>query len=170
MARKTIASVMLAVAAVTGVIHGGFSVYWGLGGEFLVGTLGSDLVELWEENAVLLLPVGLLKIVAALLPMVLVTAWFPTWPWWLRRLLRTVSWLGAVSLVVWGGVNTVVGNLVLSGVIEPGDGYDRDGMMGHAWYWDPMFLIWGAALAAGLWLSRRITEPSAHASRRSSRT
>lgn len=29
------------------------------------------------------------------------------------------------------GVNTVTGNLVLSGIVEPAGSYDHDGMVGH---------------------------------------
>lgn len=141
------------VAAVAGVIHGAFSLYWGFGGSWLVDTLGEDLVEQWEKHPALLLPVGAVKIIAALLPLLLLRpAGQPVvWP----RLLRAVSWAGAVLLILWGGVNTVTGNLVLSGVVEPDDGYDHDGMVGHAWLWDPLFLIWGVALVLGLSLSRR---------------
>ena len=53
-------------------------------------------------------------------------------------------------LILWGGVNTVTGNLVLSGTVEPDGGYDHDGMVGHAWLWDPLFFIWGVALVVGL--------------------
>ncbi|MGO1553452.1 MAG: DUF3995 domain-containing protein, partial [Candidatus Corynebacterium faecigallinarum] len=73
----------------------------------------------------------------------------------LRRIIRGISWAGSALLIVWGGVNTVTGNLVLSGLVEPDGGYDREGMIGHAWLWDPLFLVWGVALAAGLWFSRR---------------
>ena len=57
-------------------------------------------------------------------------------------------------LVAWGGLNTVVGNLVLAGAIVPDGGFDRPGMVGHAFLWDPLFLAWGLALAVGLWGSR----------------
>ena len=63
---------------------------------------------------------------------------------------RGCRWVGAAVLIVWGGLNTVVGNLVLTGVIRPGSGYDRAGMIGHAWLWDPLFLAWGIALVMGL--------------------
>lgn len=53
-------------------------------------------------------------------------------------------------LVLWGGLNTVVGNLVLAGLLQPADGYDYPGMLGHAYLWDPLFLLWGLALVAGL--------------------
>lgn len=47
-----------------------------------------------------------------------------------------------------------MGNLVLAGVIRPESGFDRAGMIGHAYLWDPLFLAWGAALALGLIASR----------------
>lgn len=145
----------LVTAAVVGTLHGLVSLYWGAGGEWLVGTLGDDLVELWRRHSVLLVPVGLVKILAALVPLLLLTrvtggrrrrA--------LRRVLRGVSWAGAAVLVAWGVLNTVAGNLVLAGAVVPDGGYDREGMIGHAWLWDPMFLLWGVALAVGLWSGR----------------
>ncbi len=142
-------------AAVAGVIHGAFSIYWGFGGTWLVETLGDDLVELWEDHSLLLVPVGLFKVAAALIPLLLLTPQDGRLPTLLRGIIRGVSWAGGALLIVWGGINTVTGNLVLSGILEPDGGYDRDGMIGHAWLWDPLFLIWGVALVLGLWRSRR---------------
>lgn len=133
----------LSVAAVVGVVHGAFSIYWGFGGSWLIGTLGENLVEMWREHAVLLLPVGAVKIIAALVPLLLLSHRAMTW-------LRMLCWAGAVVLILWGGINTVTGNLVLAGVVTPDGGYDREGMIGHAWLWDPLFLVWGVALAVGL--------------------
>lgn len=65
-----------------------------------------------------------------------------------------MCWLGAALLLAWGGVNTVVGNLVLGGVITSTDGFDQAGMIGHAYLWDPLFLAWGIALVGGLITSR----------------
>jgi len=39
------------------------------------------------------------------------------------------------------GANTVVAALVLAGGIDPDGGYDRRAMIGHAFLWDPLFLI-----------------------------
>ncbi|MEY8567275.1 DUF3995 domain-containing protein [Corynebacteriaceae bacterium 7-707] len=145
----------LVTAAVVGTLHGLVSLYWGAGGEWLVGTLGEELVDLWRRHAVLLVPVGLVKILAALAPLLLLTRVTGGGRRRvLRRALRGVSWAGAAVLVAWGGLNTVTGNLVLGGVVVPDGGYDREGMIGHAWLWDPMFLLWGVALAAGLWGGR----------------
>ncbi|GAB3570421.1 hypothetical protein GCM10027344_36100 [Spelaeicoccus albus] len=93
----------------------------------------------------LLFFVGGLKFVAALGPVML--AYFG-WP--ARKFTRVVCWIGALVLIVWGGLNTITGNLVLAGVISPEHGYDRAGMIGHAYLWDPLFLVWGITLVVGL--------------------
>ena len=41
--------------------------------------------------------------------------------------------LGALVLVIWEGLNTVVANLVLADIIQPTSGFDRPGMVGHAY-------------------------------------
>lgn len=41
---------------------------------------------------------------------------------------------------------------VIAGVIQPEGGYDADAMMGRAYLWDPLFVLWGA-LVLSLWLS-----------------
>lgn len=61
-----------------------------------------------------------------------------------------MCWLGAALLVLRGGVNAVVGNLVIGATITSTDGFDREGMIGHAYLWDPPFLAWGIGLVAGL--------------------
>ncbi len=139
----------LRVAAVLGLAHAGFTLYWATGGTFLVWSLGTGLRESFAGREWLLVPIGLVKVVAAVAPALLARSGWPA-----RRLTRAVSWVGALVLVVWGGLNTVVGNLVLAGVIRPDGGYDRPGMIGHAWLWDPLFLAWGVALAVGLVGSR----------------
>lgn len=141
------ASAALTAAAVLGLAHGAFSLYWGAGGDALSGTLGDRMTGTFADLRWALLPVGLVKIGFALLPSAT----------WARgrvvRPARAVSWLGSAVLIVWGGVNTVIGNSVLSGMIEVEGGYDRDGMIGHAWLWDPMFLAWGLLLVAALLLT-----------------
>lgn len=56
---------------------------------------------------------------------------------------RGVCWVTADVLVVWGGLNTVIGNAVLFGLVHPSGGYDRPDLVGHARLWDPVFLVWG---------------------------
>ena len=137
------------VAAVLGGVHAAFSLYWAAGGRWLVATLGDRLLEQFADMVWVLVPVGLVKAAVAVVPLLLDRH---GWPW--RRPTRAVCWVGAGVLIAWGGINTVVGQLVLTGVVSPEGGYDRLGMIGHAWLWDPLFLVWGLALAAGMALSR----------------
>jgi len=137
--------VAFTTAAAAGLFHAAFSLYWSAGGTALTWSLGDDLVASFQGREWLLAPIGLLKLVAAIAPLVLLRM---TWP--APRLTRGLCGLGGLILVVWGGANTLMGNLVLAGVIHPARGFDRLGMIGHAWLWDPLFLIWGAAVVAGL--------------------
>lgn len=140
------------LAAVLGAIHAGFSLFWSMGGTWLVWSLGSALQARFQGWEWVLAPIGLAKLVAALAPILMARAGWPA-----RPLTRSACWSGAVVLIAWGGVNTVVGNLVLAAVIQPQSGYDRPGMIGHAFLWDPLFLCWGTALAVGLFVSRNRT-------------
>ena len=146
----TIGRMALWTAAAAGTVHGLFSLYWAMGGGWLLESLGADLIETFADSRWLLLPVGLAKIFAGLLPLML-----ERWGWPASHLSRSACWIGAIVLVLWGGANTIVGNLVLMGVITPEGGYDGPGMVGHAWLWDPLFLLWGASLMLALALSRQ---------------
>lgn len=137
-------------AAVLGTIHAVFSIYWAAGGTWLVWSLGSSLLATFEGREWFLFPVGVVKLIAAASPLLLAR-----WGWPGRRTTRAACWLGAGVLIIWGGVNAVVGNLVLAGVIQPEAGYDRPGMVGHAYLWDPLFLAWGVAVALGMFRSQR---------------
>jgi Protein of unknown function (DUF3995) len=133
------------VAAALGMVHAAFSLYWAAGGTLLVWSLGDDLVESFRGREWLLAPIGVVKLFVAVAPLALAR-----WAWPARVATRPACWLGALVLVVWGGLNTFVGNLVLAGVIQPASGFDRSGMIGHAYLWDPLFLAWGVALTIGL--------------------
>jgi Protein of unknown function (DUF3995) len=101
-------------------------------------------------TALVLAASGVAKLVAAITPVLLEYGFIPA-----RRLVRALSWVGGIGLILYGGVITATGALVLSGFIEPEGGYDRAAMIGHALLWDPLFLLWGAALAGWLMLTRR---------------
>src|SRR5699024_7803161 len=147
---NTIGRMALLTAAAAGTVHGLFSLYWAVGGDWLLESLGADLIETFADSRWLLLPVGLAKIFAGVLPLL-----WARWAWPVPRLSRSACWVGAFVLVLWGGANTIVGNLVLMGVITVEGGYDGPGMVGHAWLWDPLFLLWGASLVLALSLTRQ---------------
>lgn len=136
-----------AIAAGCGLVHAAVSAYWAAGGTALLATLGATILGAVGDRTWLLWPVAAIKALVAVPPLVFEhTGWPP--------LTRALGWLAGAVLVLWGGVNTVTGNLVLSGILSPAGGYDRDAMIGHAWLWDPIFLIWGLALLTGLWCTR----------------
>lgn len=138
-------SAPLVLAAVAGIVHGAFSLYWAADGDWLLATVGQRMIEEFADARWLLVPVGLVKVTAALAPAMLAATGWP-----LRRLSRLVCWAGATVLLAWGGAGMVIAPLVLAGAIDGGDGFDRMGMIGHAWLWDPLFVLWGAALVVGL--------------------
>lgn len=142
------------LAACAGIVHAGFSLYWASGGIWLLDTLGQ-----WAERAgtngglltsIALTAIGMLKLGAALAPVLAECRNGPRPPRWYRIL----AWTGATGLIFYGGANTVIAVLVLNGVIRPDGGYDRAAMVGHATLWDPLFLMWGLLLSTGLVLTR----------------
>ncbi|MDQ2745130.1 MAG: DUF3995 domain-containing protein [Chloroflexota bacterium] len=137
-----------------GTVHAGFSLYWAVGGQWLLATVGQWAVQLSAdarlEAGLLLGVVAVGKLLAATIP---VGVAYGLFPW--RRLWRAASWAGGMVLVAYGGVNTIAGAAVLAGVIRPADGYDVSAMTGHAWLWDPLFFVWGTALVLSLWYSRQ---------------
>ena len=142
------------LACMAGTAHAGFSLYWALGGKWLLATVGQWAVQLSVEapleGGLVLGMVAAGKLLAATIPVVLT---YERMPW--HRFWRTVSWAGGLLLVVYGGVNTLVSGAVLGGVIRPEGGYELDAMIGHALLWDPLFFLCGTALVLSLWCSRR---------------
>lgn len=142
------------LAGAAGTVHAGFSLYWAFGGQWLLATVGRWAVELSVEApleaGLMLGAVAVGKLLAAIIPVGVAYGRVP-WP----RFWRMVSWAGGLLLVVYGAVNTVVSGAVLAGMIRPAGGYDVDAMIGHAWLWDPLFFVWGAALVLSLWYSRK---------------
>jgi hypothetical protein len=140
-------------AAAAGTIHAGFSLYWAFGGRWLLPTVGQWAMAYAREAPVaaglLLIIVAAVKCAVAILP-VLASRRKHDRPWaW-----RSLAWLAAIVLTGYGAVNSVVAWLVLGGVLRPEGGFDRQSMIGHAYLWDPLFLVWGLLLGAGLLAGR----------------
>ena len=158
MHRESVARAAVGVACGAGLLHAASSLYWALGGSWLLDTVGEWAVELVEESpleaGLLLGLIALVKATAAIVPVLVDRGRMP-WP----RFWRGLCWIGGPLLVVYGAVNVVVSVAVLSGLITPDGGYDTAAMVGHAFLWDPLFLVWGAALVTWLRLTdvRRLT-------------
>lgn len=144
--------VAVLIACAAGLLHAASSLYWALGGRWLLPTVGEWAVAAVErsplQTGILLGAIGVVKALAAVIP-VAVDAGRIGW----TRFWRAVCWIGAVIIAVYGAVNIVVSAAVLLGMIRPDGGHDEAAMLGHVFLWDPLFLVWGVALIAWLRLS-----------------
>lgn len=128
-------------------MHAAFSAYWALGGDALIATVGEWAVD-WRDDSpvaagLALGAIALAKAAGAVVPLLAETGRIPWRPVW-----RRVAWVGAVLLVVYGAVNMLgAWWLLLGGSSQPDD---LTATRGHAFLWDPLFLVWGCLLAGGL--------------------
>src|SRR5580693_9905161 len=132
---------------VVGLAYAAISVYWAVGGRWLLNTVGilpsqpgqaghlAALLAVWGAAGV--------KAVAAVLPLLAIGVWPRTANGGLRRLARVLTWVEAAILVSYGLVLTASGMLVQAGVIKVAAHADRLALRWHAYLWDPWFLIWG---------------------------
>jgi hypothetical protein len=137
-------------ACACGLVYVAISLYWALGGSWLLATVGTSLAgtssaavkfAVWAAVA--------LKAIAAFLPLAAIGA--PRspprgWEQWLRR----VTWIEALILTAYGLVLTATGLLVQSGVIAPPANADHRALRWHAYLWDPWFLVWGFLVTTAL--------------------
>jgi len=86
----------------------------------------------------------LAKVLGGLLALALVRPWGRVIP---RGWLLLGSAAVSVLLVVYGGLNVLLGALVLSGVIHPAGAVDRTALRWHVGVWDLWFLVWGILLS-----------------------
>lgn len=138
-----------------GLMHAAISVYWALGGTWLLDTIGGALEARGRAGDPLLLTViwgtvGL-KLITAIVGLLAVS---PEVIGFWRRIVRFIAWSAAAILVAYGGVLTLVGLLVQASVIPIEPDADQAALAWHAYVWDPWFLLWGLALGSALWRSR----------------
>jgi len=143
------------LALVVGLASAMVSAYWAAGGRLLLGTIGGAFERLGQSGGAaavgLLAVVVLLKLVAAVLPLVAIRlAGTASW----GRVLRSLAWVEAGVLTGYGLVYTGVGLLVEGGVLSASPDADRHAMAWHAFFWDPWFLLWGILVLAALLGSR----------------
>jgi Protein of unknown function (DUF3995) len=131
------------------------SFYWAFGGTAGIDTLGGRLEELARigDPVVLWLAgaAGVAKLAGAALALALVRPLGRVVPW---RVLVVAAWVGAVVLVLYGGVNVVAGALALGGVVEVAGGVDRTALWWHVLVWDLWFVVWGVLLGLAAWAAQ----------------
>jgi len=157
------AVVAASIAAGLGTASAAVSAYWALGGTALLDTIGGEL-ERWGRRRsagliVALWVIVVCKLIAAGLPLVVAGVGASRLPAWTRaRWIRQLGWATAVVLTAYGGLLTGAGLLVESGVLDRAADADEHALAWHAYFWDPWFAVWGAALAAAMWRSRPSSE------------
>jgi Protein of unknown function (DUF3995)/NYN domain len=148
----------------TGLAYAAISVYWGLGGTWLLDTVDGTLARSSGALAAVW-AAAVVKAVAAALPVCAVADLLPS----RRRLVRLLSWTEAVVLTGYGLVLSVAGWLVQAGVIRPGANADHRALAWHAYLWDPWFLVWGLLAAIALMRSRPVLSPGVRSGNAASR-
>jgi Protein of unknown function (DUF3995) len=124
------------------------SLYWTLGGTFLLDTLGGTLEDLARERSGAALALGILvvlvKIAGGFLALALVRPWGARF---VPRLLLFLGTVGSTLLTLYGGVYVLVGGLVLADVITPSEPVNHHTMRWHVFVWGP--LVSGLGIGSG---------------------
>ena len=135
-------------AAMVAFAYAVMSLYWAAGGHALVSTIGGYVEQFARRGGALpvlaALAVTVAKVAGGLLALALVRPWGCVVP---RGWLQLGSAAVSLLLVVYGGLNVLLGGLVLSGVIHPAGTVDRTALRWHVAVWDLWFLVWGILLA-----------------------
>ena len=146
-------------AAIVAFAYAVVSLYWAAGGHALVSTIGGYVEQLARRGGALpvlaALAVTVAKVAGGLLALALVRPWGRVVP---RGWLQLCSAAVSILLVVYGGLNVLLGALVLSGLIHPAGRVDRTALRWHVGVWDLWFLVWGILLAlAAIGYRRTVT-------------
>src|SRR5215469_14964362 len=145
-------------AAIVAFAYALMSLYWALGGHALVTTIGGYAEQVARQGGALpvliALAATLAKVAGGLLALALVRPWGRMIP---RGWLLAGSAGASALLVAYGGLNVLLGALVLVGIIHPAGGVDRTALRWHVGVWDQWFLVWGNLLALAIVGYRRRT-------------
>jgi hypothetical protein len=144
---------------VVGLAYAAISVYWAVGGTWLLNTVGSTLGQQGRAGTLAVVvavwAAAVLKVVGAIVPLAAAGVTRGQAATARRRRLRILAWVEAAILTIYGLVLTGAGLLVQSGVIATAAGADHRALAWHAHLWDPWFLLWGALVTAALVRSRQ---------------
>jgi len=131
-----------------GLVFGGISFYWALGGILGSDTVGSSVEQMATANGHAALWItGFMKVLGAVLALALVQPWGWRLP---RPLLLVLGWGAAAVLTLYGGVNVAGEALTASGLIRPGT-VDWKSLLWHLYVWDMSFLVWGVLFGLAAW-------------------
>src|ERR1700733_10658544 len=139
-----------------GLIYAVASAYWGLGGSWLLDTVGAPWARPGRSASAAVAPavsfvIGL-KVIATVLPLLAVSAGAARVR--LRYLIRALACTEAAILTVYGLNSTAVGLLVQAGLIGTPANADHPALAWHAFPRGPGLLVLGVLGTAALFRSR----------------
>jgi hypothetical protein len=145
------------VAAALAFSSAAVSVFWTLGGTFLLETVGGSIESLARSRSPAALTLGaatsLVKVGAGMFSLALDRPWGRHVP---ERLLVGANAVLVSLLLAWGGVNVAAGSLSVAGAVTPADGMNQRALLWHVLVWDLWFVVWGAALTGAILSYRRV--------------
>ncbi len=143
------------MAFVLGAAYAALSAYWGLGGTALGATVGGAVEHQVRSGSAgglaIIWAAAVVKLVAAVLPLAAVGLIGSSAA---RRWTRSLSWIEAATLTVYGLVLTAVGLLVQANVVHASPHADHRALAWHAFLWDPWFLAWGTLITIAMVASK----------------
>jgi hypothetical protein len=144
-------------ACAWGLVFGGISFYWALGGTLGADTVGSSVEQMATAHGHAALWItGFMKVLGALLALALVQPRGQRLP---RPLLLVLGWGATAVLTLYGGVNVAGEALTASGLVRPG-AVDWKPLLWHLYVWDMSFLVWGILFGFAAWYHTRATSRS----------
>ena len=148
-------------ALIVGLLYAAVSVYWGLGGTWLLDIIGGSLEQQGRAgDAGLKLVVWAavaLKVIAAVLPLLALRR-LTSRRW--NRSVWVFAWAEAATLTMYGLVYTAVGLLIQASVIDVAASANHRALFWHAYLWDPWFLMWGILVTVALLRGRDRRNPA----------
>lgn len=134
---------------IAGSLHSLATFYWAFGGNLGLATVGEWTIEFKENYGtkflIVLLFVGVFKLSATWIPIIL--------NFKENKLISIIAYIGGTILFIYGSLNTISGWLKLLGVISVNF---KLSIIGQAFIWDPLFLLWGLGLLIFLNAKRKI--------------
>ena len=139
--------------------YAAISIYWTLGGTFLLNTVGGSIENIARQGGLLAYMLGIIavvsKIIVGLLALALVRPFGSRFP---RKLLVVSAVAISIFLISYGGLMVVAGSLVLLGIVQPGSSVDWTALRWHVLVWDMWFLLLGVLMALAIMGYRKRTE------------
>ena len=152
-------------ACVWSLVFAAMSFYWAAGGTIGIETQAEPIQSAARNPdarfVALLWATGMLKVAGAVVALALVQRWGRIIP---RRMLLAAGWIAGVGMLLYGGVNFVVGAVValLRAIDVLETPADTAAFWWHLLLWDPWWMVGGVLFSLAAWTYQRRSrvEPS----------